>query len=75
MGCGEVEFEEGFGVENSTILPGLVEAVVASAAEFGEAVFEGVGEDEMVTGRRGFRGFFAAAFLLAWGLRLRFGRG
>ena len=37
------------GVENSTILPGwlpslAVEAVVAAAAEFGEAVFEGVGE-------------------------------
>ena len=50
-GSGEVEFEEGLGGGEFDDLPwelrvgvGLVEAVVAAAAEFGEAVFEGVGE-------------------------------
>ena len=48
-GLGEVEFEEGFRGGEFDDLAGLIfdlliEAVVAAAAEFGEAVFEGVGE-------------------------------
>ena len=51
-GLGEVEREEGLGGGELDDLAGLawvergglVEAVVAAAAEFGEAVFEGVGE-------------------------------
>jgi hypothetical protein len=41
---GEVEFEEGFGGGELDDFSGLVKAVVASAAEFGEAIFEGVGD-------------------------------
>jgi hypothetical protein len=43
-GLGEVEFEEGLGggeLDDLSLAPDLVEAVVAAAAEFGEAVFEG----------------------------------
>ena len=46
MGWAKSSSRRDSGVENSTILPALVEAVVAAAAEFGEAVFEGVGEVE-----------------------------
>ena len=53
-GLGEVEREEGFGGGELDDLAGLVvdlliEAVVAAAAEFGEAVFEGVGEGKLNT--------------------------
>ena len=49
MGWAKSSSRRDSGVENSTILlspvgRALVEAVVAAAAEFGEAVFEGVGE-------------------------------
>src|SRR6266702_1890289 len=48
-GLGEVEFEEGFGGGEFDDFSGLsfdllIQTVVAAAAEFGEAVFEGVGE-------------------------------
>ena len=48
-GLVEVEREEGFGGGELDDFAGLIsylliEAVVAAAAEFGEAVFEGVGE-------------------------------
>ncbi len=52
-GAGEVEFEEGFGrgelddfARCRRVGRGLVKAVVAAAAEFGEAVLEGVGEGQ-----------------------------
>ena len=38
-GLGEVEFEEGLGGGELDDLAVLVEAVVAAAAEFGEAIF------------------------------------
>ena len=53
MGAVEVEFEERLGggeLDDLAVLRrfgrGLVEAVVAAAAEFGEALLEGVGEVE-----------------------------
>ena len=49
-------------MENSTILPVLVEAVVAAAAEFGEAVFEGVGEVDGFGCGCGFGGFLCGDF-------------
>ena len=46
MGCVKSSSRSDSGVENSTMLPFWIEAVVAAAAEFGEAVFECVGEVE-----------------------------
>ena len=55
------------GVENSTMLPFLVEAVVASAAEFGEAVFECVGNVERSVASVGwFSRTFLRRFLRLW---------
>ena len=67
-GLGEVEFEEGFGGGEFDDLAGLIEAVVAAAAEFGEALFEGVGEgSEDRRTMRCFRGFFCSGFLCGFG--------
>ena len=80
-GCGEVELEEGFGcgefdyfsiADGSATLRGgvsvgLPEAVVAAAAEFGEAFFECVGEIE------GWGGFFFLCRFFCCALGFGFG--
>ena len=44
IGCGEVEFEERLGRGELDDAAVLEETVVAATAEFGEALFEGVGD-------------------------------
>ncbi len=76
-GAVEVEFEEGLGggelddVAGVALGCGLVEAVVAAAAELGEAVFEAVGEVE----DGGWEGDGPGGFLCCFSCRLRGGWG
>ena len=70
MGWAKSSSRRDSGVENSTMLPYLEEAVVAPAAKFGEALFEGIGEVEDWARRCGLGGFFCGGLLWAWGLLL-----
>ena len=60
-GLGEVEFEEGLGGGELDDAAVLEEAVIAASAEFGEALFQGVGDIDYGRGWCGLRGFFRGA--------------
>ncbi len=76
-GLGEVELEEGLGGGELDYFAGLIEAVVAAAAQFGETVFECVGEGEGVDGCGlcGLRGFLCCGLFGLGSFGLDVGRG